>query len=313
MNRLPAPILVATDASDDAHTAMRAAASLARGSGSPLHIVHVWQMPFSYGVPLQLIADPALEDEAGATILDLEREFIEDGGASVAGAHLRRGTPALAILAVADMVHAGLVVVGRRGLGAVRRVVMGSVSDGVVRQSTAPVLVVHGDQWPPSRVVVGEDGSAESHGAADLAADVAAVTGAPIMLVRALPHLGEAVDREPVLAATLVDDVLGYARADLEDRATALGGRVPSHVEVSTDEPWEALDEAAQNGSALVVVGHRRPVNGHRPPGHSVAERVLHHAGGSVLIVPGGLPGAGAAPAVVAVARRNGARLAQLG
>lgn len=304
MSRLPAPILVATDASDDAHAAMRAAASLARRTASPLHVVHVWQTPFTYGVPPQLIAGPGFEDEAGGAILDAERAFLEGCGASVSGAHLRHGTPALAILAVADVVSAGLVVVGRRGLGPVRRLVMGSVSDSVARQATVPVLVVHGDHWPPSRVVVGEDGSAEARDAASMAADVATATGAPVMLLRALPHLAEVVEREPVLAATVVDDVLGYARADLEGRAAQLPRRATSHVELSTEEPWQALDEAAQDGRALVVVGHRRPTDGHRPPGHSVAERVLHHAAGSVLIVPGAAPShSGALVALVAATK----------
>ncbi|HXA29463.1 MAG TPA: universal stress protein [Candidatus Angelobacter sp.] len=257
MNRLPVPILVATDASEDAHAAMRVAASLARRSGSPLHIVHVWQMPFTYGIP-PLVVDPSLGEDAGESILEEERAVVESYGATVAGTHLRRGAPALAILAVADAMHAGVVVVGRRGLGAVRRAVLGSVSDDVVQHSDAPVLVVHGTNWPPSRVVVGADGSDEARRAADLAADVAELVGVPVTLVRALPHL-----------------------------AASLGGPAPCQVQVSSEEPWQALDGASQDGTALLVVGHRRPGDGSRLERHSVAERVLHHAVGSVLVVPG--------------------------
>ena len=237
MNRLPAPILVATDASEDAHAAMRVAASLARRSDSQLHIVHVWQMPFTYGVA-PLVVDPDLGESAGEAILDEERALAESYGATVAGAHLRRGAPALAVLAVADSMHAGMIVVGRRGLGAVRRVVLGSVSDGVVQHSGVPVLVVHGTNWPPSRVVVGgdgsdgSDGSDEARAAADFGADIAEVVGVPVTLVSG------------------------------------------------------ALDGASQDGTALLVVGHRRPGNGSRLHGHGVAERVLHHAAGSVLVVP---------------------------
>lgn len=194
MTRLPPPILVATDASDDAHAAMRVAASLARSSGSALHVVHVWQMPFAFGIPPQLALGPELEDEAGAAILSEERSFLETQGATVSGVHLRHGTPALAILAVADVVQPGLLVLGRRGLGPVRRLVMGSVSDGVVRQATVPVLVVHGEHWPPSRVVVGDDGSDEGREAAELAADVAGRTGAPLIVVHALDGLEGAAE-----------------------------------------------------------------------------------------------------------------------
>ena len=231
MNRHPAPILVATDASEGAHAAMRVAASLARRSGSPLHIVHVWQMPFTYGMP-PVVVDPGFAEDAGEAILHEEATLIESYGATVAGAHLRRGAPALAVLAVADAVHAGMIVIGRRGLGAVRRVVLGSVSDGVVQHSGVPVLVVHGTNWPPSRVVVDDDGSDEAGDAADFGADIAEVAGVPVTLVS------------------------------------------------------EALDGAAQDGTALLVVGHRRPDDGSRLHGHDVAERVLHHAVGSVLVVP---------------------------
>ena len=216
MNRLSAPILVATDASEDAHTAIRVAASLARRSGSPLHIVHVWQMPFTYGLALPLAFDPGLEDAAGAAILDEERALAEGFGAEVAGAHLRHGTPAYAILAVAETVNAGMIVVGRRGLGAVRRVVLGSVSDGVVQQATVPVLVVHGNNWPPSRVVVGDDGSDEARAAADVAADVAAAVGAPV----------EALDDAAQDATSLV--VVGHHRSvdGQHPRRNSVAGRV---------------------------------------------------------------------------------------
>jgi hypothetical protein len=53
------------------------------------------------------------------------------------------------------------VVVGSRGLGAVKRLVVGSVAEGVVRLAPCPVLVMRGGKgaWPPSRIVVGYDPS----------------------------------------------------------------------------------------------------------------------------------------------------------
>jgi nucleotide-binding universal stress UspA family protein len=46
------------------------------------------------------------------------------------------------ILAAAARVEAGLVVVGARGLGALQRVWLGSVSEGVLRHADRPVLIV---------------------------------------------------------------------------------------------------------------------------------------------------------------------------
>ena len=60
----------------------------------------------------------------------------------MAGAHLRMGEVALEIVALAEELGAGLIVMGRRGLGGVRRALMGSVSDSVVRHAHCPVLVI---------------------------------------------------------------------------------------------------------------------------------------------------------------------------
>jgi nucleotide-binding universal stress UspA family protein len=52
------------------------------------------------------------------------------------------GSPSAEIVALAEELEAGLVVVGSRGLRAVRRALMGSFSDSVVRHAHCPVLVV---------------------------------------------------------------------------------------------------------------------------------------------------------------------------
>ena len=55
-------------------------------------------------------------------------------------------------------------VVGNRGLGTVKRLVAGSVSEGVVSLARSPVLVMRGYEaaWPPGRVVLGVDSFEEA-------------------------------------------------------------------------------------------------------------------------------------------------------
>jgi nucleotide-binding universal stress UspA family protein len=67
---------------------------------------------------------------------------VKAAGGTVAGTHLRMGQVALEIVALAEELGAGLIVMGCRGLGGVRRALMGSVSDSVVRHAHCPVLVV---------------------------------------------------------------------------------------------------------------------------------------------------------------------------
>jgi nucleotide-binding universal stress UspA family protein len=82
-----------------------------------------------------------LEQEA-QEVLDGQVKKIEETGATVEMAHRRMGRPAQEIVALADEIGAGLIVMGSRGLGGVRRALMGSVSDSVVRHAHCPVLVV---------------------------------------------------------------------------------------------------------------------------------------------------------------------------
>jgi nucleotide-binding universal stress UspA family protein len=56
------------------------------------------------------------------------------------------GRPDTEIVRVAEEVGAGLIVIGSRGLGGVRRALVGSVSDSVVRHAHCPVLVVRSEE-----------------------------------------------------------------------------------------------------------------------------------------------------------------------
>lgn len=66
----------------------------------------------------------------------------EEAGVA-ATVHVVGGEPVETIVATADHVHADLIVVGSRGLGAIRGALMGSVSHELIKQARIPVTVVH--------------------------------------------------------------------------------------------------------------------------------------------------------------------------
>jgi hypothetical protein len=72
-------------------------------------------------------------------------------GGTVANAHLRMGAVADEIVDLADELGSGLIVVGSRGLGRMRRALAGSVSEGVLRRARCPVMVVRAKAGPPGR------------------------------------------------------------------------------------------------------------------------------------------------------------------
>jgi nucleotide-binding universal stress UspA family protein len=74
------------------------------------------------------------EEEAGIRLNERVAEIKEAVG-EVAGAHARVGRPDAEIVRLAEEIGAGLVVLGSRGLGPIRRVLMGSVSSSVVRHA----------------------------------------------------------------------------------------------------------------------------------------------------------------------------------
>src|SRR5215213_795035 len=76
-------------------------------------------------------------------VLDEQVRRVEGSGAAVREAHLEMDErPDRAIVELSEKLGVGLVVVGSRGLGRLRRTLMGSVSDSVVRHAHCPVLVV---------------------------------------------------------------------------------------------------------------------------------------------------------------------------
>jgi len=156
MSIFPTKILLATDGSEEAILAAKTAADIAQQTGSELHVVHArFALPLTTGYysatepPTTSIGS---EEEARQMVLqwlDEQVERIEARGGSVTQAYLRLGrlgerivTVAEQIVNLAEEIRAGLIVVGSRGRGGIRRALMGSVSDSVVRHAHCPVLVV---------------------------------------------------------------------------------------------------------------------------------------------------------------------------
>jgi nucleotide-binding universal stress UspA family protein len=150
MSIFPTKILLAIDGSKEAQLAFVSAADLSEKTGSELHVVYVGHLPLvAYESPGATALDRDLldrmqedaEQEARTMLDELVRREGQSGG-EVAGVHTRLGRPDAQIVGVADELGAGLIVLGSRGLGTLRRALMGSVSDSVVRHAHCPVLVV---------------------------------------------------------------------------------------------------------------------------------------------------------------------------
>ena len=147
MSIFPTKILLASDGSREAELAARTAADLANSTNSELHLItvpdstyHSVDLGYSYAT-----YEEAVEAVKGETqkVLDEQVRKVEEAGGTVKEAHPTTDEPPeRAIVHLAEELGVGLIVMGSRGLGGVRRALMGSVSDSVVHHAHCPVMVV---------------------------------------------------------------------------------------------------------------------------------------------------------------------------
>ena len=148
MSYFPTKILLATDASEDAQKAAQIVSDIANNSGSELHVLHIGNTRDFHIAPSaeQDFARRSgsygeIREQAEKTLEEAVRQVEETGG-TVAQAHLRMGDPDDEILRFCDEQGGfGLLVMGSRGLGTIKRKLMGSVSESVGRHAHCPVLV----------------------------------------------------------------------------------------------------------------------------------------------------------------------------
>ena len=147
MSIFPAKVLLAIDGSEEAGLAAEAATELSRETGSEVHVTFVLPAPealIGHHWYAPEIRESVLEQARSEAqqFLEGRAEQLRSEGAKVAEAHLRTGEPDKEIIRLSEEIGATLIVMGSRGLGAVRRALMGSVSDSVVRHAHCPVLVM---------------------------------------------------------------------------------------------------------------------------------------------------------------------------
>jgi nucleotide-binding universal stress UspA family protein len=136
-------ILVATDGSQESRAAVESAVELARDEGARLVCVRVVSLlDFGPREDGARDAPPKRVPRAeGDPVLTEALELADDAGVD-AEAELLVGYPPKQILRLADDVGADLIVVGSRGLGGLKSMIVGSTSREVLAHADRPVLVV---------------------------------------------------------------------------------------------------------------------------------------------------------------------------
>jgi nucleotide-binding universal stress UspA family protein len=143
-------ILVALDGSEAAARALTAAADLAVRYGATLHLVHVMAHPAVVSEGVKEFAQVERVDLPLAVEMSGQGQSVVAAGRAIAaGKGVQRlttevltGDPAERLLDYARAEAVDLIVVGRRGLGPIRGLLMGSVSWKLSSLAECPVLTV---------------------------------------------------------------------------------------------------------------------------------------------------------------------------
>lgn len=299
------PVLVGVDGSPSSVAALKWAAAQAHRSGVPLRVLLVRDHPAPQRLlasdpvwPLPVVTQPNAQAIAKAS--KFLTNFVDTTLSTVPPAQLptykiiiRDGDAAESLITEAREANAGLLVLGRRGLGGFASLLLGSVSDKCAAHAPCPVLVVARDPdehiWT---ILVGVDGSPGSLEALRWAADEAALSGARLRIV--------ATWEAPILPAdtvpgplTMLNEGLELYSADARS-AVAAGLRdvyashpqVQAHGDVIRGDASEILTEMAASDQALMLVIGTRGRGGFKSLLFgSVAHQCLHHARNPVVVV----------------------------
>ena len=143
-------ILLASDGSEDARKATKAALAMAQGFATSLTVLDVFD-PTLYPLadadeanPNDSIGSPDLERYAAQELEGIRRDTLAEAGTTGVYCDVRqeKGHPAKTIVGFADAHKCDLIVIGSRGLGGFSEMLLGSVSSYVAHHAHCPVLVV---------------------------------------------------------------------------------------------------------------------------------------------------------------------------
>lgn len=284
-------VVVGVDGSSRNAAAIEYAAELAHRTGRPLRLTSV--VDSSAEAAVMRLVTP------GATAWGTSPSVLQASRARAARAHpglaiseqVREGSPVSGLLqAAADE---AVLVVGRRGLGALARSVIGSTSIGVAGRAVVPVVIVP-DGWPgalrpEAPVVVALHAGEHEDTLLDHAFGEASAVGAPLVVVRV-----QEPEPAPTYDAWFGPSPTGAEPLDqpVEPQLAPYRAAHPK-VEVTVVGPTDRQSKLLLHESEdarLIVLGR-----GHRAPWGlglgSLARTVLHKAQVPVAVVPTGVAG----------------------
>lgn len=283
------PIVVATDFSDAANTAVEVAAGLARHLGADLHVLHV----FNDGLWATLKNLYDTQHWSGDDPVLAARRRLSGLSADVAArygiramAESESGDPAAMIARFAGQRGACMVVIGKAGDDWLTDSILGETALELLEQAELPVWIARRRYGAPTRVLVATDFSASARRAARLACELFADGEITLFNAYAVKQenrlrIGGATDAD-IDCYRLTEQV--NAETAMRQLVFAIDRARRCRTSVVNGEAAPAILEQAA-ASDLIVLGKHGGAAGEQRLGE-VARQVVYHAAGDVLLVP---------------------------
>jgi nucleotide-binding universal stress UspA family protein len=299
-------ILLAMDGSESSAQARDLVGALPWPADTEITVLTAYELPLAWVSGAAVTGGDWMETAEN----DLRRQLQEDlaewarpleGRGWTLDRRVVDGRPASVILGVATEIDADLIVLGSRGRGAMRAMLLGSVSAEVAGDAERSVLVVRHSQ--ATRLLVATDGSDCVAVIPELLGEWGVFRGLPAIAASVAPVDSPAFELL-VSLYTLGNEPLEEQRrrqveahgAHAEAMAASLGGigLQAESVVRSGDAAHELVKLASERQADLIVTGSRCLHGIERWALGSVARNVLMHAEASVLVMrrPGSEKGA---------------------
>lgn len=283
----PGAIVVGIDGSTPSDRALSWAARQASLEKLPLVLLHALPTPTAGATPyLHTELLDHLRVDATELLDTACRQARADEPITDVHPVLQQTDPRNALLHASA--RASMLVVGDRGLGPVGQLLLGSVSDAMVKHSASPVVVIRSgpEHSRAAGVVAAVTGDGRDDAVLDFAFRVAHARTLPVTLVHCFWDAVGALEGVREVAG----DEPGYEdkRALLDEAAKGPSARYPSvpvHQMLSRGFVDVQLI-AASRRAELLVLGHQRKRFFQELAYGSVAPRVVEHAHSSVAVVP---------------------------
>jgi universal stress protein A len=282
-------ILCPIDFSEQSREALVWASVIAKRRGSELTVLTVVD-PTLARVRVGFNAEPALREFVNATLPERVQQDLK------LRIEVEVGDAAEKILETSRRDASDLVVMGTQGLGGIRKLMLGSTAQRVLRVIRKPVLAIpkgvatklDAGRTPSDllgRILVAADFREGSSAAVPWAAELAHDLAVPCVLVHIVQPIVVPKQWRQFIDGTDERNVV-LAQHRLEE-FSARFGHAPAQLEVALGEPAERIASLAKAyNSGLIVMGLSNDQDSRGCGPGSIACRVLHNTHVAVLVVP---------------------------